>query len=238
MLLGADRLDDGRLDCEFRSCEFRSCESFRSSTLGSKDLGATGGSAGSRRESEETPKRFARASHELWSMDLSRGSLTCGSLSCCTGVRDSTDREGGAWGFESDRSTGSDDAAVSKDAFGSEDAFGSKDAGESESPPPKLSWTASVGGLGFLGDDAAERLRGERGLSSGFESELGPGELPGVLRASGVLRGSGVLSVSSGTSAGRLGVFDLAGAIAAVGSVGASVFGVFFERGARFGVPS
>lgn len=233
MLLGADRLDDGRLDCEFRSC-VRSCESFRSSTLGSKDLGATGGSAGSRRESDETPKRFARASHELWSMDLSRGSLTCGSLSCCTGVRDSTDREGGAWGFESDRATGSDDAAVSKDAFGSEDAFGSKDAGESESPPPKLSWTASVGGLGFLGDDAAERLRGERG----FESELGPGKLPGVLRASGVLRGSAVLRVSSGTSAGRLGVFDLAGAIAAVGSVGASVFGVFFERGARFGVPS
>ena len=99
-----------------------------------------------------------------------------------------------------------------------------------------------MGGLGFLGDDAAERLRGERGFSSDFESELGPGELPGelpgVLRASGVLRGSGVLRVSSGTSAGRLGVFDLAGAIAAVGSVGASVFGVFFERGARFGVPS
>jgi hypothetical protein len=238
MLLGADRLDDGRLDCEFRSCEFRSCESFRSSTLGSMDLGATGGSAGSRRESDETPKRFAKASHELWSMDLSRGSLTCGSLSCCTGVRDSTDREGGAWGFESDRATGSDDAAVSKDAFGSEDAFGSKDADESESPPPKLSWTASVGGLGFLGDDAVERLRGERGLSSDFESELCPGKLPGVLRASGVLRGSGVLRVSSETSAGRLGVFDLAGAIAAVGSVGASVFGVFFERGARFGVPS
>jgi hypothetical protein len=75
-------------------------------------------------------------------------------------------------------------------------------------------------------------------LSTDFESELGPGKLPGLLRISGLLRFSGLLRVSSGTSVGRLEVFDLAGAIAAVGSLGASVFGVFFERGARFGVPS
>ena len=74
MLLGAERLDDGRF-----ACEFRSCESFVSWALGSKDSGATGFWACSRRESEETPKRFARASHELCSMDLSRGSFTGGS---------------------------------------------------------------------------------------------------------------------------------------------------------------
>ena len=234
MLLGAERLDDGRF-----ACEFRSCESFASWAFGSKDSGATGASAGSRRESEETPKRFARASHELCSMDLSRGSFTggslaCGSLACgslarCAGGRDSTDREAGDWGFESAGATGSEISPVSNDA---DDAFGSEDAGESESPPPKLSWTTSVGGLGFLGDDAVDRPRAARGLSSGFGSEFGPGKLPGLPRVSGVLR------VSSGTSVGRLEACDLAGAIAAVGSLGASVFGVFFERGARFGVPS
>ena len=234
MLLGAERLDDGRF-----ACEFRSCESFASWALGSKDSGATGASAGSRRESEETPKRFARASHELCSMDLSRGSFTgsslaCGSLACgsltrCAGGRDSTDREAGDWGFESAGATGSEISPVSNDA---DDAFGSEDAGESDSPPPKLSWTTSVGGLGFLGDDAVGRPRAARGLSSDFESVLGPGKLPGLLRV------CGVLGVSSGTSVGRLVACDLAGAIAAVGSLGASVFGVFFERGARFGVPS
>jgi hypothetical protein len=89
-----------------------------------------------------------------------------------------------------------------------------------------------VGGLGFLGDDAVDRLRAARGLSSGFESEFGPGRMLGVLRF------SGLLGVSSGGSVGRLGVFDLTGAVPAVGSLGASVFGDFFERGARFGVPS
>ena len=89
-----------------------------------------------------------------------------------------------------------------------------------------------MGGLGFLGDDAVDRLRAARGLSSGFESEFGPGSMLGVLRFSGLLR------VSSGGSVGRLGVFDLTGTVPAVGSLGASVFGDFFERGARFGVPS
>jgi hypothetical protein len=150
-------------------------------------------------------------------------------LTRCAGGRDSTDREAGDWGFEAAGATGSEISPVSNDA---DDAFGSEDAGESESPPPKLSWTTSVGGLGFLGDDAVDRPRAARGLSSGFESEFGPGKLPGLPRV------SGVLGVSSGTSVGRLEACDLAGAIAAVGSLGASVFGVFFERGARFGVPS
>ena len=89
-----------------------------------------------------------------------------------------------------------------------------------------------MGGLGFLEDDAVDRPRAARGLSSGFGSVLGPVKSPVLLRV------SGVLGVSSGTSVGRLVACDLAGAIAAVGSFGASVFGVFFERGARFGVPS
>lgn len=121
-------------------------------------------------------------------------------------------------------------------ATASEDAVGSEDAGESESPPPKLSMTASVGGLGFLGDEAVDRLRAARGLSSGFESEFGPGVLLGLLL--GLLSVSWLRKVSSGASVARLEDFDLAGAIAAVGSLGASVFGVFLERGARFGVPS
>ncbi len=83
-----------------------------------------------------------------------------------------------------------------------------------------------------MGDDTVERPRAARGFSSGFGSEFGPGRMLEVLRFSGLLR------VSSGGSVGRLGVFDLPGAVPAVGSLGASVFGDFFERGARFGVPS
>ena len=123
-------------------------------------------------------------------------------------------------------------ATCSSDETVSGSEFGSDDPRKSESPSPNLSWTASVAGLGFLGDDAVGRLRVARGLSSDLESESDPDEFPGPGSAFGVLR------ISSGTSVGRLDVFGLTGAIAGVGSMGASVFGVFFERGARFGVPS
>lgn len=57
-------------------------------------------------------------------------------------------------------------------------ALVSEDAGESESPSPNWYWTDSVGGLGFLGDDVADRLLAERLLSEDSESELGLGSFP------------------------------------------------------------